>query len=410
MTSAVLVIVCYSIAWKSILYVISFNGVCALFITYYSLNLWAALSGIKCQLYANRAPVCEGKRPMAVWLDGRKVFLVLLLGLLLVFIYSITLKKPEGRFRRINDDHFLFDVHNDTNNSPYRASVETLPSKKVEGDEEQWNKLKESSKVRKRLPNAIIIGVRKGGTRALLEFLKIHPKIKACPVEVHFFDNSKTYQLGLDWYREKMPKSQADDITIEKTPAYFVTDKVPERLYQMSSTVKLIVIVRDPSERAISDYVQVLFKNRGLLPPFEKFITKGKAEKVLRTSTSTVQIGVYVEHLKRWLEYFPLSQLHFVSGEELTSNPAKELQAVEKFLNIKPFIKEEHFYINKTKRFPCFTSLVENKKKKNWGCLSESKGRAHPSIRDDIRKLLQDYYRPYNEEFYKLVGRDFHWP
>lgn len=346
---------------------------------------------------------------MAVCLDGRKVFLILLLGLLLVFIYSITLKKSERRFERINYDH-IFDVDNDTYNSPYRPSVETLSSTTIEGDEEQWNKPKESSKARKRLPNAIIIGVRKGGTRALLEFLNIHPKIKACPVEVHFFDNGKTYQLGLDWYREKMPKSQADDITIEKSPAYFVTDKVPERLHRMSSTVKLIVIVRDPTERAISDYVQVLFKNQGILPPFEKFITKGKAEKVLRTSISTIQIGLYVEHLKRWLEYFPLSQFHFVSGEELTSSPAKELQAVEKFLNIEPFIKEEHFYINHTKRFPCFSSLVENKKKKNWGCLSESKGRTHPPIRDDIRKLLQDYYRPYNEEFYKLVGRNFHWP
>ena len=330
----------------------------------------------------------NAKQPMALCLDGRKIFLILLLGLLSVFIYSITLKKPERGFERINYDHILFDLDNDTYNPPYRPS----------------------SKVRKRLPNAIIIGVRKGGTRALLEFLKIHPKIKACPVEVHFFDNGKTYQLGLDWYREKMPKSQADDITIEKTPAYFVTDEVPERVYRMSSKVKLIVIVRDPTERAISDYVQVLFKNHGILPPFEKFITKGKAEKVLRTSTSTVQIGVYVEHLKRWLEYFPPSQIHFVSGEELTSSPAKELQAVEKFLNIEPFIKEEHFYINQTKRFPCFSSLVENKKKKNWGCLSESKGRPHPSIRDDIRKLLQDYYRPYNEEFYELVGRDFHWP
>lgn len=339
---------------------------------------------------------------MAVCLDGRKLLLILLLGLLSVFIYSITLKTPERRFELVNYDQILFDADNDTYNS--------LSSRTIVGDGDQWNKFKESSKVRKRLPNAIIIGVRKGGTRALLEFLKIHPKIKACPVEVHFFDNSKTYQLGLDWYREKMPKSQADDITIEKTPAYFVTDEVPERVYRMSSKVKLIVIVRDPTERAISDYVQVSSKNRGILAPFEKFITKGKAEKVLRTSTSTVQIGLYVEHLKRWLEYFPPSQLHFVSGEELTSSPAKELQAVEKFLKIEPFIKEEHFYINQTKRFPCFSSLVENKKKKNWGCLSESKGRPHPSIRDDIRKLLQDYYRPYNEEFYKLVGRDFHWP
>ncbi|XP_078376110.1 heparan sulfate glucosamine 3-O-sulfotransferase 3B1-like [Oculina patagonica] len=352
---------------------------------------------------------------MASWLDGRRVCLVLVfLGLLLFCIYSITLKEPKTQFKRINiidDGDILFDLDNDMNNE----SLQSLPSRTTEDNTRLWKKLvtKGKSKVdflQKRLPNSIIIGVRKGGTRALLEFLKIHPKIKACAAEVHFFDNNRNYQLGLDWYREQMPKSLPGDITIEKTPAYFVTDKVPERLYQMSKTVKLIVIVRDPTERAISDYVQVSFKKHGILPSFEKFITKDKAEKVLRTSTSTVQIGVYVEHLRKWLKFFPISQLHFVSGEELTSNPATELQAVEKFLNIEPFIKKEHFYINQTKRFPCFSQYVDSKKRKNSGCLSESKGRSHPSIRDDIRELLHDFYRPYNKEFYKEVGRDFHWP
>lgn len=51
----------------------------------------------------------------------------------------------------------------------------------------------------KKLPQAIIIGVKKGGTRALLEFLRQHPNIKAPGPEVHFFD--KNYHLGLEWYR-----------------------------------------------------------------------------------------------------------------------------------------------------------------------------------------------------------------
>ena len=51
----------------------------------------------------------------------------------------------------------------------------------------------------KRLPDAIIIGVKKGGTRALLEFLRIHPDIRAPGPEPHFFD--RNYHLGLDWYR-----------------------------------------------------------------------------------------------------------------------------------------------------------------------------------------------------------------
>ncbi|KAG8536823.1 hypothetical protein GDO81_025612 [Engystomops pustulosus] len=51
----------------------------------------------------------------------------------------------------------------------------------------------------KKLPQAIIIGVKKGGTRALLEFLRVHPDIRAVGAEPHFFD--RNYDKGLDWYR-----------------------------------------------------------------------------------------------------------------------------------------------------------------------------------------------------------------
>lgn len=52
---------------------------------------------------------------------------------------------------------------------------------------------------KRRLPQAIIIGVKKGGTRALLEFLRVHPDVKATGPEPHFFD--KHYHKGLHWYR-----------------------------------------------------------------------------------------------------------------------------------------------------------------------------------------------------------------
>lgn len=52
---------------------------------------------------------------------------------------------------------------------------------------------------RRRLPQAIIIGVKKGGTRALLEFLKIHPDVRARGPESHFFD--KHFNKGFEWYR-----------------------------------------------------------------------------------------------------------------------------------------------------------------------------------------------------------------
>lgn len=51
----------------------------------------------------------------------------------------------------------------------------------------------------RRLPHALIIGVKKGGTRALLEFLRLHPDIRALGTEGHFFD--RHYTRGLTWYR-----------------------------------------------------------------------------------------------------------------------------------------------------------------------------------------------------------------
>jgi len=52
---------------------------------------------------------------------------------------------------------------------------------------------------RRRCPQVIIIGAKKAGTRALLEFLRVHPNIRAVGPEVHFFD--KNYHRGFEWYR-----------------------------------------------------------------------------------------------------------------------------------------------------------------------------------------------------------------
>lgn len=72
----------------------------------------------------------------------------------------------------------------------------------------------------------LIIGVRKCGTRALLEMLYLHPRIQKAAGEVHFFDRDENYLKGLEWYRKKMPHSFRGQITIEKSPSYFVTPEV----------------------------------------------------------------------------------------------------------------------------------------------------------------------------------------
>ena len=54
-----------------------------------------------------------------------------------------------------------------------------------------------------------------------------------------------------------MPATDENELTVEKTPSYFVTKSVPARVHNMSVDVRLIVVVRDPVTRAVSDYTQV---------------------------------------------------------------------------------------------------------------------------------------------------------
>uniref|UniRef100_A0A8C6VKI6 Sulfotransferase n=1 Tax=Naja naja TaxID=35670 RepID=A0A8C6VKI6_NAJNA len=90
---------------------------------------------------------------------------------------------------------------------------------------------------KQRLPKGIIIGVRKGGTRALLEMLSLHPQVAAAHSEIHFFNLEENYQKGLDWYCQQMPNSHSSQITVEKTPGYFASLEAPERIYTMDRSV-----------------------------------------------------------------------------------------------------------------------------------------------------------------------------
>ncbi|XP_072312668.1 heparan sulfate glucosamine 3-O-sulfotransferase 3B1-like [Eucyclogobius newberryi] len=256
---------------------------------------------------------------------------------------------------------------------------------------------------RKRLPQALIVGVRKGGTRALLEFLRVHPDIRAVGSEPHFFD--RNYGNGLEWYRKLMPKTLEGQITMEKTPSYFVTREAPARISAMSRGTKLIVVVRDPVTRAISDYTQTLSKKPDI-PSFESLTFKNRTTGLIDTSWSAVQIGIYAKHLDNWLQYFPMEQLLFVSGERLISDPAGELGRVQDFLGLKRIIMDKHFYFNQTKGFPCLKKAEGSSKPH---CLGKTKGRTHPNIDPEVVQRLRDFYRPFNLKFYQMTGRFFGW-
>ncbi|EMP26267.1 Heparan sulfate glucosamine 3-O-sulfotransferase 1 [Chelonia mydas] len=136
----------------------------------------------------------------------------------------------------------------------------------------------QASSLQRRLPQGIIIGVRKGGTRALLEMLALHPQVAAARSEVHFFNREENYRRGLGWYRQQMPLSRPGQLTVEKTPGYFSSPRVPARVRALAPGVRLLLIVRDPVERLVSDYTQILHNRQARCkpyPPLEQLLTKG---------------------------------------------------------------------------------------------------------------------------------------
>ncbi|KAM4709275.1 heparan sulfate glucosamine 3-O-sulfotransferase 1 [Discoglossus pictus] len=253
------------------------------------------------------------------------------------------------------------------------------------------------------LPHTIIIGVRKGGTRALLEMLSLHSDISAAESEIHFFDWEDQYQKGLKWYISQMPFSFPHQITVEKTPAYFTSDKVPERIYNMNSTIKLLLILRDPIERVLSDYTQIFYNHKQknkTYPPVEDLLLRNGE---LNTDYKAINRSLYYKYLENWLNYFPLENIHIVDGDCLIRDPFPEMQKVEQFLSLSPKINASNFYFNKTKGFYC---LRESGRER---CLHESKGRAHPQVDSFLLGKLREYFSKPNKKFFELVGRTFNW-
>ena len=204
--------------------------------------------------------------------------------------------------------------------------------------------------------------------------------------------------------RSLMPRTLDGQITLEKTPSYFVTREAPRRIHSMSPATKLIVVVRNPVTRAISDYAQTLSKTPGL-PSFGALAFRRGLGPV-DTAWSAVRIGLYAQHLDNWLHYFPLSRFLFVSGERLVSDPAGELGRVQDFLGLKRVVTDKHFYFNATKGFPCLKKAQGSGRPR---CLGKSKGRPHPRVPESVVQRLRAFYRPFNRKFYQMTGQDFGW-
>jgi len=110
-----------------------------------------------------------------------------------------------------------------------------------------------------RLPDFLVIGAQKSGSTWLVDQLTRHPDVFMAPREIHFFDQAAKFAEGLDWYARHFAKAKPGQLIGEKTPDYLLYEKAdgsrrpaPVRIHELLPEVRLLVILRNPAERAFS--------------------------------------------------------------------------------------------------------------------------------------------------------------
>jgi hypothetical protein len=248
----------------------------------------------------------------------------------------------------------------------------------------------------RRLPDFVVIGAQRAGTTSLYWYLVQHPDIaSAYTKEIHYFD--RHHARSVRWYRAHFPRDGRGRITGEATPYYLFHPQVPARLAGALPDVKLIVVLRDPVDRAYSHYWHSRRFGRESLS-FEAAIEaepkrlEGETERLAADPHyaspshewfSYQARGRYADQLAAWMRHVPRDRFLVIESEELFRAPARVLEATTRFLGLPPMP----------------SIRVERR----------NGGPAVPPMAETTRRELRERFRPHNERLFALLGRTFAW-
>jgi hypothetical protein len=195
----------------------------------------------------------------------------------------------------------------------------------------------------------IICGTQKGGTSALDVYLRRHPDIcMAEKKEVHFFDNEDAFRDSTpDYtqYHSVFKPGSSSQILGEATPIYMYWGDAPRRIWEYNPNVKLIVLLRNPIERAYSHWNMKRELGAEDLSFWEAIQREPErcreALPYQHRVFSYVDRGFYLEQLRRLWSFFPKEQVLVLKSDELKCQPARALKRVCEFLNIEPLNEVE---------------------------------------------------------------------
>jgi len=265
-----------------------------------------------------------------------------------------------------------------------------------------WLRYRLATRRFRSLPDFLIIGAQKSGTTSLFHYLRQHPQIiSSSRKEVDYFDGGRSptvdnYEKGKEWYKTHFPlklRMNKRCKTGEASTQYLFNPIVPKRIFDLIPEVKLIAVLRNPTERAISHYFHQK-RRKELLPIGEALRAEEKrmAEALknnsindeLFRSCSYKSRGRYKEQLERYLERFPRENLHIICSEDFFLDPESELVKVFDFLGV-----DKEFQVKCLKP----RGVAPNKTK----------------VSSDIYDYLDEYFYPHNQALYEFLGRKFNW-
>ena len=196
-----------------------------------------------------------------------------------------------------------------------------------------------------RLPDFLVSGTQKGGTTYLHGLLQQHPQVVlAHPKYLHNF--SLHHGHGLDWYANHFAGASVDQRCGEVTPYYLFHPLAAERIHAAIPDVKLIVLLRDPVERALSQYFHsrrlglepleleaALAAERGRLADADATLLRGESHRS-HQQHSYLSRSRYEQQLRRFKDLFSDEQLLVLRSEDLFEQPKRVWEEVLMFLGL----------------------------------------------------------------------------
>lgn len=175
-------------------------------------------------------------------------------------------------------------------------------------------------------PNFLYIGTSKAGSTWLFNALAHHPDVfLASSKGLYFFDQH--FSNGTDWYLGQFAGAGGKPAIGEISHSYLSSPEAPARIADLNRDMRLLVCLREPVDRAFSDYLD-LVKNGQYDGPFKDALDR---------YPRLMDRGMYATHLQRYFDRFPSQQLHVRLFDDLRTDAQAYADDVFQFLGVRQF-------------------------------------------------------------------------